>query len=210
MELSHIRKDFGLHRLIESEMPGDPISFLKTWLKEVSLKEVPDFNAMVLSTVGKNNKPSSRIVLLKEITEKGQLVFFTNYDSRKGNEISGNKQVALNFFWPVMERQVRVEGTVSKVSREQSKAYFDSRPLESRISAILSPQSKEIESLDEFRSKAKEMLQIQRDLKIPENWGGYSVSPEFYEFWQGGRDRLHDRITYTLKNSDWKMARLAP
>lgn len=210
MELSNIRKNFGLLQLSENEMPANPIILLKTWLNDISLKEAPDFNAMVLSTVGKNNKPASRVVLLKEITEKGQLVFFTNYESRKGYEISINKYVAINFFWPVLERQVRIEGAVSKISREQSKAYFNSRPLESRISAILSPQSKKIESLDELRIQAKKMMETPEKLSIPENWGGYAVIPDYFEYWQGGTGRLHDRVTYTLNKNEWKKARLAP
>lgn len=210
MELSNIRKNFGLHRLIESELPDKPINLLKDWLKEIGVSEVPDFNAMVLSTVGINNKPASRVVLLKDVTDDNKLVFFTNYESRKGNEISANKQVAINFFWPVLERQLRVEGKVEKISRLQSENYFNSRPLESRVSAILSPQSKEIESLDNLRLKANEMIKKQEEVVIPDNWGGYAVTPDYFEFWQGGSDRLHDRITYILKNNDWKKARLAP
>lgn len=210
MELSNIRKNFGIHQLSENEMPANPINMLKNWLKDISLTETPDFNAMVLSTVGKNKRPASRVVLLKEITENGSLIFFTNYESRKGKEISVNSHVAINFFWPVMERQVRIEGEVEKISRKQSQEYFDSRPLESRISAILSPQSKEIESLEKLRIEAKEMKQKQEKLMIPEKWGGYAVTPDYFEFWQGGTDRLHDRITYSLNNNDWKKARLAP
>jgi pyridoxamine 5'-phosphate oxidase len=210
MELSNIRKNFGQYQLVENEMPVNPIDLLKDWLKEVSMKASPDFNAMVLSTVGINNKPSSRVVLLKEIKENGQLVFFTNYESRKGNEISTNNWVSINFFWPVLERQVRIEGSVNKISREQSKTYFDSRPLESRVSAIISPQSKEIESLEVLLLEAKKMIKKPEKLAIPENWGGYAVSPDYFEFWQGGADRLHDRITYILNKNDWKKARLAP
>jgi len=210
MELSNIRKNFGLHRLIESNLPDNPFVLLKSWLKDIAKLKVPDFNAMVLSTVGKNNTPASRVVLLKDITEQGQLTFFTNYKSRKGNEISENNHVAVNFFWPAMERQIRIEGTVKKLSRNKSQLYFDSRPLESRISAILSPQSQKIKNLDELRLKAKEMMKSQHNITIPENWGGYSVSPEYFEFWQGGEDRLHDRLAYSLRNNNWKIERLAP
>jgi pyridoxamine 5'-phosphate oxidase len=210
MELSNIRKNFGLHSLVEDELPLNPLLLLKTWLKEVSLKEIPDFNAMVLSTVGNNNKPASRVVLLKEIKESGQLVFFTNYESRKGEEITANNQVAINFFWPNLERQVRIEGKVEKTSRLISEKYFESRPLESQASAMLSPQSRVIESLDGLRLKAKEMINNPANLGCPENWGGYAITPKYFEFWQGGSDRLHDRIAYILKNNVWEKVRLAP
>jgi pyridoxamine 5'-phosphate oxidase len=210
MKLSNIRKNFGIHNLEERHLPAQPIELLKIWLKEISEKDVPDFNAMVVSTVSIENKPSSRVVLLKEITENGNLVFFTNYTSRKGIEISFNQHVAINFFWPVLERQIRIEGKVSKISYEQSQLYFDSRPLESRISAIISPQSKIIADMSELRKKAKEMISNKGDISIPENWGGYEISPSYFEFWQGGVDRLHDRIVFRFNNESWEIFRLAP
>jgi pyridoxamine 5'-phosphate oxidase len=210
MELSNIRKNFGIQRIFENDLPDNPIHLLKKWLKEIGLSDVQDFNAMVLSTVGHENKPSSRVVLLKDITKSGQLIFFTNYESRKGTEISVNNQVAINFYWPVMERQVRVEGKVKKIARNLSGQYFNSRPIESQISAILSPQSKEIKNLEVLREEAEAMIKRKEKLSIPNNWGGYAVTADYFEFWQGGSDRLHDRIVFEKKGNDWKKLRLAP
>lgn len=210
MELSNIRKNFGLQRLLEADLPAEPSVLLKTWLEEAGNEQVPDFNAMVLSTVGQNNAPSSRVVLLKEIDERACLIFYTNYESRKGTEISRNNQVSVNFFWPLFERQVRIEGIAEKISRDKSSQYFKTRPVESQVSAVLSPQSREINNLSELRQLANKMLQKNQMPEIPANWGGYAIEAKYYEFWQGGTDRLHDRIVYSLTDCTWKKSRLAP
>ena len=189
-------------------LPENPAELFKLWLKQASDKNIAELNAMVLSTVNTDGKPSSRIVLLKEVSEGGSLLFYTNYTSRKGKEISGNPNVSLNFFWKELERQVRIEGVVSRTSREKSEAYFKSRPPESNLSAIVSPQSKAIDSLNVLRKKAKELNN--NELKLPGYWGGYEVHPNYYEFWQGGKNRLHDRISYSTKENVWTRFRLAP
>ena len=137
------------------------------------------------------------------------MIFFTNYNSRKGEEINSNPFVALNFFWKELERQVRIEGKVSRTSRKTSEEYFNSRPVESRVSAIVSPQSQEIENIDVLRRKSDE-IKAKNDIKIPDNWGGYIIKPDYYEFWQGGKNRLHHRIIYRAKGVSWLKARLAP
>jgi pyridoxamine 5'-phosphate oxidase len=208
VELSDLRRDFGKLSLDENKLPSDPVELLKTWLNDALKLEIQEFNAMVLSTVDQHKKPSSRIVLLKEISNAGDLFFFTNYNSRKGLEIAKNQSVALNFFWSQLERQVRVEGVAQKASREISETYFNTRPLESRISAIISPQSRVIKKLDELRKMASEVKES--DIRLPGNWGGYEIIPEYFEFWQGGSNRLHDRICFSKNNNVWIKKRLAP
>lgn len=206
MELSDLKRDFGKLSLNFNTLPEKPAELLKHWLEKAVDEQIDLANAMVLSTVSGDGKPSSRTVLLKEITTDEGLVFYTNYESRKGEEIDTNPFVALNFFWKEFERQVRVEGKLVKTSREKSAAYFNSRPHESRINAIVSPQSQEIASLDILRNRAEKL----KNTEVPAHWGGYEVRPSYYEFWQGGKNRLHDRITYTLKGNNWVKSRLAP
>lgn len=208
MELSDLRRDFGKLKMDIGDLPANPIKLFEAWLNDASDQDIPEFNAMVLSTADSTGKPSSRIVLLKEITDTGSLLFYTNYDSRKGNDIEGNPNVSLNFFWHEFERQVRIEGEASKVSREVSEKYFNSRPVESRISAIASPQSHSIDSLDNIRNKAEAIKPD--DIQLPEYWGGYSIKPLYFEFWQGGKNRLHDRISYSVNTNSWQRKRLAP
>lgn len=208
MELSDLRSDYGKLKLDENNLPDNPVELLKIWLNEALRNEISVFNAMVLSTVNKEKKPGSRIVLLKELSKSGSLIFFTNYKSRKGEEIEANRFVALNFFWRELERQIRIEGVVRKTSMEISKEYFDSRPLESRISAIVSPQSQVIDSLEKLNKKAAKLKKS--EVRLPDNWGGYEVTPNYFEFWQGGTNRLHDRICYSKEGENWIRERLAP
>jgi len=208
VELSDSRRDFGKLNLDENSLPNDPVELLKIWLNDALINDIHDFNAMVISTISDENKPSSRIVLLKKFSKSGSLIFYTNYESRKGKEIAKNQNVCLNFFWHELERQIRIEGIVEKTSREISESYFNSRPIESRISAVISPQSHVIESLEELREKTSAIEKS--ELKIPDYWGGYEVFPDYFEFWQGGSNRLHDRICYSKKGQEWIRRRLAP
>jgi pyridoxamine 5'-phosphate oxidase len=209
LELSDIRNDYGNFSLNETNMAVMPDHQLKLWLEDAAKNDIIDFNAMVLSTAGTDGRPSSRVVLLKDTTDNGELIFFTNYNSRKGSQIEENPSLALNFFWRTLERQVRVEGKVTKTSAELSDEYFNSRPKESRVGAIVSPQSQQIKSLDVLIKNAEKLLKKDH-IKRPDNWGGFKVIPDYYEFWQGGKNRLHDRICYQLKGGKWVKARLAP
>lgn len=209
MELADLRINFGKYRLQENDIPDNPIKLFKLWLDNAQKEKIPDFNAMVVSTAY-NNKPSSRIVLLKDISEDGKLFFFTNYSSRKGFEIESNGFIAINFFWSKLERQVRIEGKARRTTQDVSSAYFNSRPVESRSSTIVSPQSQVIDNLEILREKSKKIANNSTLLTIPENWGGYQVEPEYYEFWQGGADRLHDRIVFKSLDHKWIIQRLAP
>lgn len=210
MELSDLRRDFGIYGLDKSNCPELPNSLLQSWLKDAKNKGFKEFNAMVLSTVGREAKPSSRIVLLKEIMPSGALVFYTNYNSRKGAEIIKNPFAALHFYWSELERQIRIEGRIIKTSSERSEAYFDTRPVESRASAMVSPQSEKIDNLKALKERSQYLIENPHEIKHPENWGGYEFIPNFFEFWQGGKYRLHDRISYSLKGNQWVKDRLAP
>ncbi|RLD42957.1 MAG: pyridoxamine 5'-phosphate oxidase [Bacteroidetes bacterium] len=210
MELSDLRRDFGKYKLIEMKLPDSPILMFRLWLEEVKVAGLDEFNAMVVSTVGRLGKPSSRIVLLKEITAQGGLVFYTNYLSRKGRDLEDNPFVSFHFFWTALERQVIIEGKLRKTSAKKSEDYFNSRPIESRLSAIISPQSETILSLKVLENRRNKLLQNPAQIKRPKNWGGYELTPELFEFWQGGKHRLHDRLRYRLMESKWKIDRLAP
>ena len=210
MDLTDLRRDFGKFGLDAEKLPEHPVVLLKAWLDEAKNAGISEFNAMVLATVSLDAKPSSRIVLLKEITEEHNLVFFTNYHSRKGKELMGNPNACVNFFWRELERQVRVEGVIRKTSFEVSREYFKSRPLESQLSAIVSPQSQTIEDLSELREESNRLFLSGQKISIPDNWGGYQLIPEQVEFWQGGKNRLHDRIRYSLQGHFWFKDRLAP
>jgi pyridoxamine 5'-phosphate oxidase len=210
MDYSDLRRDFGKFGLNENKLLANPIDMLKLWLEEAKLAEIPEFNAMVLSTVGRGLKPSSRIILLKEITENSTIVFYTNYLSQKGEELRSNPNASVNFFWNKLEKQIRIEGKVRKTSREKSETYFRSRPLESQLNAIVSPQSDVIKDLSKIKEKAEKLFVSGEKINLPLNWGGYELVPELVEFWQGGKNRLHDRIRYQLNISVWSIDRLAP
>lgn len=208
MKLHHQRKQYFLKSLTDSDVPDNPLLLFAVWYQEAVEASHHEANAMVLSTVT-DNKPSSRVVLLKEFGEMG-FVFFSNYHSRKGNELSMNPMGSLLFYWPELERQVRIEGKVCRVPEEESEAYFDSRPAESRISAIISPQSKVIASREQLLNSKSEFIHQQLPLKKPLHWGGYRLEADCIEFWQGQADRLHDRIQYLRQNEKWMHQRLAP
>lgn len=214
MHRSLFRRDYTAHKLEESELPANPFSLFKKWFAEASESGITDVNAMVLSTSTKNGIPSARIVLFKGFDEdENGFVFFTNYNSRKGKELSSNPNAALNFYWSSPERQINIRGKVVKVSEKISDEYFASRPRESQIGAWASEQSKKIESRKilernaEFYRKKFEGKEIPR----PAYWGGFSLKPDFIEFWQGRIGRLHDRFLYSKqKNGKWKIERLSP
>jgi pyridoxamine 5'-phosphate oxidase len=188
----------------------DPFAFFHKWFSEAEIAEVDEVNAMTLATVDKNSRPHARIVLLKGTNDKG-FVFFTNYESHKGNEVAENPHAALVFFWKELERQVRIEGIIEKVSPEESDAYFLSRPQGSRLGAWASPQSRTIETrefLDDNYSAYQQ--KFGENIPRPPHWGGYIVLPTSIEFWQGRSSRMHDRILFTLQNGSWTKSRLAP
>ncbi|MES2617229.1 MAG: pyridoxamine 5'-phosphate oxidase [Bacteroidota bacterium] len=210
MNISELRKDYRLKELLEKDINPNPIEQFNQWFDEALNAQITEPNAMCLSTVH-NNKPSNRIVLLKEVKDNG-FVFFTNYKSDKGKAIDQNPNVALNFVWLELERQVRIEGVATKVSAEESIAYFNSRPLGSRLGAIVSNQSEMITGREvlENRLKKLEVQYADATPEKPEYWGGYIVQPTMIEFWQGRSNRLHDRLVYNHVNGSWTISRLSP
>lgn len=211
MELFNIRRDFSLRTLDEPDVLPDPVEMLQLWIDNAIEAEALEPNAMTLSTVSIEGKPSSRVVLLKKLSSDG-LVFFTNYSSRKGIQIAANKYVSVNFIWHELERQVRIEGTIYKLSEEDSVSYYNMRPKDSQIGAWASPQSQIIlgrEYLDEQVDKFTTLFN-KKEISKPPFWGGYIIQPELFEFWQGRKNRLHDRIQYTKIRDNWTTDRLAP
>jgi pyridoxamine 5'-phosphate oxidase len=211
MSIADIRKDYQLKSLAESEVEKDPFAQFSVWWEEAVQSAIVEVNAMALSTVSPEGRPSSRIVLLKGYTEEG-FVFFTNYTSDKGKQIEQNQHVSLLFFWKELERQVRIEGTASKIAAEESDAYFNSRPIGSRLGAWASPQSQKIADraiLDQELEKITAQFQ-EHEITRPPHWGGYRVEPTRIEFWQGRSSRLHDRILYEQVDQQWQISRLAP
>ena len=209
-ELAALRKSYELAELDESASLADPAQQFANWLEQAIAGQLPEANAMTLATVGTDGRPSTRIVLIKAADERG-LVWYTNYDSRKGRELALHPNAALQFHWVELERVVRIEGSVEKVPAEESDAYFASRPLDSRIGAWASPQSQVIASrstliVNAARYGAQFMLKPPR----PPNWGGYRLRPEVWEFWQGRKSRLHDRLRYRRDQGAWLRERLAP
>lgn len=210
-KILNLRKEYSFAILHEENLAADPIGQFETWFKEAIMSGVIEANAMVLSTATQDGRVSARVVLLKGI-EDGNFLFYTNYHSRKGQHLNVNAFVALTFHWKELERQVRVEGYVKKLNRRASQEYFNSRPLESRISACISPQSAVIpdrQFLESMRDGF--MLDLNsKQPKCPINWGGYRVDPHLMEFWQGRENRLHDRLQYRRINEKWVIERLAP
>ena len=210
--IADIRKDYMLHSLSEKDVAPNPIDQFTRWWDDALNSEIDEVNAMTLATVTAEGFPSARIVLLKGYTEDG-FVFFTNYESHKGKELAQNPRACLVFFWKVLERQVRIEGNVEKISAEESESYFQSRPIGSRIGAWASPQSTVISGREVIENNVVELEKKYANTPIPrpEHWGGYIVKPVNIEFWQGRSSRLHDRILYTAqKDLLWKIERLAP
>ncbi|OOG73653.1 pyridoxamine 5'-phosphate oxidase [Algoriphagus sp. A40] len=211
MKLSEIRKEYSIKSLDINDVSFDPFHQFRVWLDEAIDSEVPEVNAMCLSTIGLNGFPNGRIVLLKEMDHG--FVFFTNYESEKGQEIAENPKASLTFFWPELERQVRIMGELEKVKSDESDKYFHSRPMGSQIGAWTSPQSKEIADRKELEKKLEEMEKrfLAEPISRPLHWGGYRLMPFRIEFWQGRPSRLHDRICYKKQeNGEWSIARLAP
>jgi pyridoxamine 5'-phosphate oxidase len=209
--IADIRKDYKLQTLLEADVAPDPIVQFGKWWDEAVKSEIYEVNAMTLATADKNNIPSARIVLLKGYDKNG-FVFFTNYQSHKGEQLLQNPNACLVFFWAALERQIRITGTVEKISAADSDAYFTSRPAGSRIGAWASPQSSVIANRTIIEEKLKNLEQQFGDNNIPRPpyWGGYIVKPTQIEFWQGRPSRLHDRIQYTLQEDSWVIERLAP
>lgn len=211
MKLSEIRKEYTIKSLDVNDVSFDPLLQFRVWLDEAIDSEVHEVNAMCLSTLGLNGFPNARIVLLKELDHG--FVFFTNYESEKGQEIKANPKASLTFFWPELERQVRIMGSIEKVSAKESDAYFLSRPKGSQIGAWTSPQSTTLADREELNRRLEEMeMRFSTEPLIrPEFWGGYRLLPFKIEFWQGRPNRLHDRICYEKEsNGSWKISRLAP
>ncbi|KAB7594495.1 pyridoxamine 5'-phosphate oxidase [Verminephrobacter eiseniae] len=210
LSLAELRKSYERAELNEDAAHADPLQQFGQWLGQAIAAQLPEPNAMTLATVGSDLRPSTRIVLIKGYDERG-IVWFTNYDSRKGRQIAGNPCAALQFHWVELERVVRIEGLVQKVSDQESDAYFDSRPLDSRIGAWASPQSQVIAGrgvllANAARYGAQFMLKPPR----PPHWGGYRLEPDLWEFWQGRKSRLHDRLRYRMAGGQWVRERLAP
>ena len=207
-DLHHNRRNYTRHELTEHKISPNPYEQFGWWLEDASNDGILEPNAMTLSTATTEGKPSSRIVLLKAFSEEG-FVFYTNYHSRKGKEISENNSAALLFFWDKLERQVRIEGTIEKIEAHLSEKYFSSRPYESKLSAVISEQSEEVPSR-EFLEDRLEAVKDLGEINRPENWGGYILKANYFEFWQGRASRLHDRIVFVWENDAWKIKRLAP
>ena len=207
--IKDLRTDYQKSELNVKDLTEEPITLFQQWLYQ-AITYSNDANAFVLSTVNSNGVPSSRVLLLRDATEKG-FSFFTNYSSRKSQEIEVNPNVCMNFFWPEMERQVRINGSISRLSEQESDDYFNSRPYESRIGAWCSPQSQVIESREVLENKIQELKKkFPNEVPRPENWGGYTIVPNEIEFWQGRASRLHDRFLYKKEGENWTINRLAP
>ena len=208
--LADLRKSYERAELSEEASHADPLQQFEQWLAEAIAAQVPEPNAMTLATVGSDLRPSTRIVLVKGCDARG-IVWFTNYESRKGQELAGNPYAALQFHWVELERVVRIEGRVEKAGVEESDAYYASRPLDSRIGAWASPQSQVIGGRGVLvANAARYSAQFLLNPPRPPHWGGYRLVPDGWQFWQGRKSRLHDRLRYTQQGSEWKRERLAP
>jgi len=206
----NLRHDFLKAAFDEKDADKDPFKQFENWFSNAAQSKVAEPNAMVLSTVAKTGKPSSRVVLLRGF-ENNTFTFFTNYDSRKGKNIKENNYACLLFFWPELERQIRIEGKIEKATAKTSDTYFASRPLNSRIGACASPQSKVLKNRQQLEKLVMAInAKYSSDIPRPKNWGGYVLKATYYEFWQGRESRLHDRICYSFKNKKWLKQRLAP
>lgn len=209
LDMFEIRKDYKKEKLTLDKLDNNPVETFIKWFNLAKEESIYESNIMVLSTV-KDGKPRSRVVLLKLIKD-GKFYFFTNYNSDKANEIKDNDNVALNFYWDSLQRQVRIEGKIKKCKNTVSDEYFKSRPKMSQISAISSPQSKEIKYKDLVKIYDYNMEKLKdTEIKRPDNWGGYEIEANYFEFWQGGENRLHDRYVYQLVDNNWKIKRIAP
>jgi pyridoxamine 5'-phosphate oxidase len=214
MSITYIKENYILNdsrELKEDEVSDNPIKQFELWFSDALKADGKSAHAMSLATSTNDGKPSVRTVLLKGYDESG-FIFFTNYSSRKGNELKENPRGALLFFWKELERQIRIEGIIEKVSQRESDEYFHKRPVDSQIAALASNQSSVIKNRDALENKFNELKNKYKNsvVPLPEFWGGYKLIPGYMEFWQGRQNRMHDRISYTNENGNWKIERLAP
>ncbi len=216
-DYQNVRRDYDAPGLSKTQLQPSPFMQFSQWMEEALASPIQDATAMSLATVDKHGQPHNRIVLLKETTPEGY-IFYTHYDSAKGHEINQNQKAALLFFWPELDRQIRIEGTLTKVSKATSQAYFESRPRDSQLAALSSMQSKEVASRKALEEtfKNNEQKYAKKTIPHPEHWGGYCLQPNKFEFWQGRPNRLHDRFVYTpnseahAENQTWSIQRLSP
>jgi len=210
MNISNFRKEYKRNRLSEDNIFKNPFDQFEKWFSELLKEEVDEPNAMFVAT-SQDNIPNCRTVLLKEFSDKG-FIFFTNYKSQKGIELDTNNHISLLFFWKELERQVRIRGNAKKIAEKLSEKYFRKRPFESQLASFISQQSKQVRDRNEILEKYEAAKLIYKDNEVPMNkdWGGYLVIPYYFEFWQGGLHRLHDRIVYSLDNGEWTISRLSP
>jgi len=209
--LNSIRRDFMQQELNESSVEKTPLMQFSKWMEEAINAQILDPHAMVIATVSEDGKPSARTVYIRDFNEEG-IVFYTNFNSRKGKELSANKNCSVLFLWEEVERQIRIEGTVEKVAEKVSDTYFSARPRESQIGAWASQQSEKIKSREELENKLAEYTEKFKNQTVPRppHWGGYLIKPIYFEFWQGRPNRLHDRVVYEKRNEDWSIFRLNP
>jgi len=211
--LADLRKTYAQRTLSEADVLPDAVHQFRVWLNEALAAQLDEPTALTLSTVSATGQPSSRVVLLKGLPDEAGFLFYSNYDSRKGQELAARPLAAINFFWPGLERQVRVEGRIEKAPETLSTEYFQSRPRSSQLGAWASPQSQVIANREELEAREAHVAEefgAQDPLPRPDNWGGYILKPHRLEFWQGRPSRLHDRIVYELEGQGWKRSRLAP
>ncbi len=210
MSVADMRKTYEVGSLNEAGLEPNPIKQFQSWLDQALTTNIIEPTAFCLATSTSTGQPSARMVLLKGVSEEG-FIFYSNYESRKGQELTNNPRAAMSFYWDELERQVRIEGNVSKLSREASESYFRSRPPGSQMGALASEQSKLIDSRETLEAKVKTLeAKYGDDIPFPENWGGYLITPLVIEFWQGRPSRLHDRLRYRLDEGNWVIERLQP
>jgi len=210
-DVARVRREYSRHVLDEADVDLNPFVQFQQWFEQAIKAELPEPNAMTLATATLDGRPSARMVLLKGFDERG-FVFYTNYEGRKSVELAANPQAAVLFFWVELKRQVRIEGTVEKTSKQESEEYFKTRPLESRLSAWASKQSSIIPSRNFLEQKMSDLEHRygNREIPFPPFWGGFRIQPQVFEFWQGRENRLHDRVRYMLQGGVWRIERLSP